>query len=226
MRILAIGDIHGCLPALQSLDEHLQFSAADTVITLGDYIDRGPDSAGVINYLITLSQRTNLIPLRGNHEIMMLEARSNIRFLHPWLSNGGNTTLQSYRASSFNDIPAEHWDFISNTLPYHELGNDFFVHANADPDLPLSQQSEDLLYWKHLNQPKPHSSGRRMICGHTSQKSGRILDLDHTVCIDTWAFGEGWLTCLNVKTGQYWQTRNNGELQTGHLPTKPSRTIG
>ena len=217
MRVFAIGDIHGCLTALQTLDKHLQFGPADLLITLGDYIDRGPQSSGVLEHLIGLRTRTNLIPILGNHEIMMLESRHNSRLLQPWLANGGGATLASYEARSFDDIPASHWEFMESCHPYHELDEDFFVHANTDPKLPLNQQNHEMLFWEHLDNPKPHVSGRRMICGHTSQKSGKVFNLGHILCIDTWACGTGWLTCLNPNTGEYWQANQQGELHELHL---------
>ena len=117
--------------------------------------------------------------------------------------------------SRLDDIPLLHWDFLESTLPYHETENHFFVHANADPDLPLADQSEFMLYWEPFGNPKPHISGKTMVCGHTSQKSGNILDVGHAVCIDTFAWDSGWLTCLDVDSGKYWQVRENGERQEG-----------
>ena len=218
MRHFAIGDIHGCSAALKRLDQELQFRPTDTVITLGDYIDRGPDSRGVIDYLIELRSRCHLITLRGNHEVMMLQARQDRDALMEWLSCGGDQTLASYNAATFDDIPQAHWDFLESTLPYHETARDFFVHANAYPDLSLPDQPDYMLYWEHLTDPAPHQSGRRMICGHTPQKSGQPLDFGHTVCIDTYAHGGGWLTCLETRTNVYWQATQTGDLRTDSLP--------
>lgn len=212
-RTIAIGDIHGCLTALEILDQHLQFDPGDLVITLGDYVDRGPDSAGVIEFLLKLSTRTRLITLRGNHEIMMLDSRHDPHVMQLWLANGGDATLASYSNLNMSRVPDTHWNFLENTRPYFKLESDFFVHANADPNLPLDKQSEDSLYWQHLGEQHPHVSGRRMICGHTSQKSGEVLDLGHTLCIDTWAFGNGWLTAFDVASHQYWQANQHGQLR-------------
>lgn len=89
MRQFAIGDIHGCLTALERLDRELCFQADDVVVTLGDYVDRGPDSCGVLDHLIALRSRCQLITLRGNHEVMMLGARDDRSILVPWLYCGG-----------------------------------------------------------------------------------------------------------------------------------------
>lgn len=218
MRKFAIGDIHGCLSALQVLDRELAFGDGDTVVTLGDYVDRGPDSRGVIDFLINLSNRCRLFALRGNHEIMMLEARVVSSWLASWLNCGGAATLASYGSNGIQDVPDSHWHFLAGTIPYQVSKHDFFVHANVLPDVSLEDQPDVNLFWEHL--PKevlPHISGRRMICGHTPQTSGLPLDLGHAVCIDTWAYGDGWLTCLEPATGDYWQANQQGELRRGTL---------
>ncbi len=218
MRLFAIGDIHGCLTALQALDRELAFSEDDTVVTLGDYVDRGPDSRGVIDFLLGLRMRCHLVALRGNHEIMMLQARYDRSMLFSWVACGGESTLESYGAAGFEDVPESHWDFLTGTERCYETEHDFFVHANVCPDLPLEEQPDDNLFWEHLGgSVRPHVSGRRMICGHTRQTPGLPLDLGHAVCIDTNACGGGWLTCLETESGIYWQANQQGELRRGCL---------
>lgn len=212
MRTLAIGDIHGCLNALTSLDNKLGFCKTDTVITLGDYVDRGPDSKGVIDFLLALRERTNLVTLLGNHEIMMLAGRNNRGARMDWCRVGGDTTLDSYAAETIDDIPAEHWEFLEGLEPYFESETHFFVHANAYPDVPLKNQPEYMLYWEFFDNPAPHQSGKTMVCGHTSQKSGQIKNIGHAICIDTNAHGGGWLTCLDAASGHYYQTNESGEF--------------
>ncbi len=217
MRLFAIGDIHGCADALRRLDQELVFGAADTVVTLGDYVDRGPDSRLVIDYLLELRTRCRLITLRGNHEVMMLRSRDDHSFFRNWLTYGGEEALVSYGTTTLDDIPAAHWDFIESTVSYHEEEHEFFVHANVLPDLPLAEQPEKTLFWAHFSASQPHVSGRRMICGHSAQKEGRPLDCGHAVCIDTFAYGGGWLTCLDVGTNAYWQASQHGDLRLGTL---------
>ena len=94
-RILAIGDIHGCAYALDALLRAVNPAPDDLVITLGDYVDRGLDSAGVLNRLIRLAQTHRLVALRGNHEEMMLNAREGDGPLALWLACGGEATLMS-----------------------------------------------------------------------------------------------------------------------------------
>lgn len=166
----------------------------------------------------SLRKRCHLVALRGNHEIMMLRARDDRSLLLNWIACGGETTLDSYGATRFLDVPGSHWDFIAGTARFHETEHDFFVHANVRPDLPLKDQPGYNLFWEHLGGAVArHVSGRRMICGHTPQTSGLPLDLGHAVCLDTHACGGGWLTCLETESGMYWQANQKGELRSGRL---------
>lgn len=219
MRTFAIGDIHGCQTALQVLDEELNFGADDVIVTLGDYVDRGPDSCGVIDHLLDLAKRATLVPLRGNHEVMMLNSRTDGRTLDAWKDCGGAETLASYGTTLLEDVPEHHWAFLESTLPWYETATDIFVHANLRAHLPLDQQSENVIYWERLIICHPHISGRRMICGHTPQHEGVPLNFGYAVGIDTYAYGTGWLTCLDVDSedGTYWQANQLGEFRTGKL---------
>ena len=217
MRLFAIGDIHGCYSALLALDVELKFDAQDVVVVLGDYVDRGPDSRLVIDHLMSLDQRTTLIPLLGNHEIMMLNARHDERAFADWNDAGGHVTLDSYKAQTMAGVPARHWNFLESCRRFHETEQDFFVHANARPDLALALQADDMLFWETFGNPSSHVSGRRMICGHTQQRSGKPLNVGHAVCIDTCAYGGGWLTCLEVHSGAYWQANQSSQVRTDML---------
>lgn len=212
-RHLAIGDIHGCITALTSLLETVELRHDDTIVTLGDYVDRGPDSRGVIDLLLELGNSCRHVALRGNHEIMMLDAREKKSWLGPWLSYGGEETLQSY-GGSFTGIPDTHFEFLETTLqPFHECDTHFFVHANAAPNVALADQSDPALYWQKYKDPGPHCSGKIMVCGHTPQKSGVPSSNGNAICIDTWAYGDGWLTCLDVESGTVWQANESGETR-------------
>ncbi len=226
MRYLAVGDIHGCYAALASLAAYVPFRPEDVVVTLGDYVDRGPDSHAVLDWLIDRKRRGNLVPLRGNHEIMMLGAREDADSFKSWLECGGDATLASYSPLDDNgrlaDVPDSHWSFLENeTLGWFEIESHFFVHANAYPDCSLEEQPEFMLYWEPFKDQSPHESGKIMICGHTPQRSGTPLDVGHAVCIDTWACGDGWLTCLDVGSGKYWQANQRGETRRGWLGEDP-----
>jgi serine/threonine protein phosphatase 1 len=219
-RHLAIGDVHGCITALTSLIDFVELRPDDTIITLGDYVDRGPDSRAVLDFVINLGKTHHLLPLRGNHEIMMLDSREKKSWFHAWVQYGGDATLLSYASTagttgSFADVPASHIDFLENELlPYYECKTHFFVHANADADKALDEQTEPTLYWRKYDDPQPHCSGKIMVCGHTAQRSGKPRSNEHSICIDTWAHGGGWLSCLDVKSGTVWQANESGDRRT------------
>jgi serine/threonine protein phosphatase 1 len=225
MRHLAIGDIHGCLTALNSLIEFCELRSDDLVILLGDYVDNGPHTAGVLDRLIALAADCQLVALRGNHDLVMLNARQDQQAFEAWLEKGGDLTLQSYglplRRERVDQIPPSHWDFLAGTLPYYELPGHFFVHANASAEIPLAEQTEQMLYWEKFDHPAPHQSGKVMACGHTSQRSGMPVNLGHAICIDTRVYDNGWLTCLDVDTGHLWQANQRGDTRRLHLDELP-----
>jgi serine/threonine protein phosphatase 1 len=176
----------------------------------------------VLDWLIDYKKRRRLIALRGNHEIMMLNAKRSGDAVEEWLRCGGRQTLASYngllRRAQLKDIPDKHWAFLETGLrDWFETETHFFVHANAYADCSLEDQPEFMLFWEHLNAPVPHQSGKIMICGHTPQTSGRPFNAGHAVCLDTNACRGGWLTCLDVASGQYWQANEQGQNQSGWL---------
>jgi serine/threonine protein phosphatase 1 len=214
-RTIAIGDIHGCSAALEALIKAIQPRTEDTTVTLGDYINRGPDTRGVLDRLIELGRSSCLIPILGNHDQKLLEAHSG---LHPttWLGMGGLVTLDSYGPSrDIALIPEEHFEFLEGCLDHHETGTHIFVHANYFHDIPMAEQPVSMLRWESLRDttPGPHVSGKAVIVGHTSQKGGDILDLGHLKCIDTYCYGGGWLTALEVNTGEVWQADREGNMR-------------
>ena len=225
MRTLAIGDIHGCLRALDALLEQVDPQRGDLLVTLGDYVDRGSDSKGVLDRLVALRACCRLVALQGNHDRMMLAGRQDPEHFREWLECGGKRTLEAYQAREdweafATAIPARHWRFLQDDcVPYHESDTHFFVHANVYPDLPLAEQPDYMLYWETLEAARwrPHESGKTMICGHSVQRSGRPLVLDHAICIDTWVYGDGWLTCLDVEAEVYWQANHRGETRMRNL---------
>jgi serine/threonine protein phosphatase 1 len=221
MRLLAIGDIHGCSTALAALLGIVQPSADDLVVALGDYVDRGPDSRGVLDRLLELRAKTRLVTLCGNHEQMMLEARVDPMVRESWLMYGGDATLESYatddRPAELSEVPQQHWEFLEQCRDWYETERHFFVHAGAAPDLPLDDQPIELLRWERFDDPPPHRSGKVMICGHTRQASGWPRNLGHAVCIDTWVYGPGWLTCLDVRSGAFWQANEIGQTRQADL---------
>ena len=220
-RILAVGDVHGCAFALDALLRAVQPTPDDLIVALGDYVDRGLDSAGVLNRLLRLDETHRLVCLRGNHEQMMMSAREGDAELSVWLACGGEATLMSYCPfddhGTLADVPDEHWQFLDRRcVDWFETAGHFFVHGGVVHDRPLDRQTELVLRWKTFDEVKPHVSGKVMVCGHTPQRGGRPKSLGHAVCIDTKAYDDdGWLTCLEVNTGRYWQANERGEVREG-----------
>ena len=214
-RTIAIGDIHGCVAALRTLLDEIGPSEQDKIVTLGDYVDRGPDSRGVIERLLMLEEECLLVPLIGNHEVMMLDALDQGgERLEWWLQCGGRQTVASY-GKSLRDVPKMHQEFLRGLRDFHETPSHIFVHANYDDDIPMDQQPRYLSLWEHLHlqEPAPHFSGKTVFVGHTPQRSGDILDLDHLVCIDTACAVGGWLTAIDVETREIWQADADGNLR-------------
>jgi serine/threonine protein phosphatase 1 len=174
----AVGDIHGCLKQLQQLIELCEMDAAShksTFVFLGDYIDRGPDSRGVIDFLIDLQKWSpdKIICLRGNHEDLLLSALDGEDAELNWLANGADATLHSYRASRAVDLPASHVDWVRSLPLFHDDGQRFFVHAGVHPDRLLDQQrSRDLLWIREPFLSSDKDYGRLVVHGHTPIKSG------------------------------------------------------
>jgi serine/threonine protein phosphatase 1 len=215
-RTIAIGDIHGCRAALEAILAAVEPGPADTIVTLGDYVDRGPDSRGVIERLLKLREQCRLVPLLGNHDEMMLNVHDGHWELYvDWLMFGGNATMESYDTERPEDLPLQHIEFLRNCRLVHETERHFFLHGNYRADVPLWQQPREIVLWESLKarQPGPHRSGKTAIVGHTSQKSGDILDLGYLKCIDTRCYGEGWLTALDVGSGEVWQADKGGAMR-------------
>ena len=215
-RLIAIGDIHGCSRALHTLLREIDLKPQDTLVTLGDYVDRGPDSAAVLEMMVDLVSRCRLVPLIGNHELMMvrgIEHRDEFDF---WQSCGGAATLASY-GGRISNIPSSHRMFLNHCVRYFEAENHFFVHANYDEMVPLAEQPDEILFWTHIQEipPGPHLSGKKAIVGHTPQADGEVNDMGHVCLIDTFCYGGGWLTAVEVNSAQVWQANDLGELRNG-----------
>jgi serine/threonine protein phosphatase 1 len=215
-RLIAIGDIHGCSAALRTILDAIEPQSDDTIVTLGDYIDRGPDSRGVIDCLLQLQSSCNLVPLLGNHDEMLIDIYNGREdLLGDWLLFGGEATLSSYGTSKPEKIPQNHIEFLEDCLLYHETEKYIFLHATYDPALPLERQTVQMLLWNKIRPtpPGPHCSGKTVIVGHTAQRNGEILDLGYLKCIDTCCYGEGFLTALDMQSGQIWQADKTGRMR-------------
>ena len=221
MRTLAIGDLHGCFDAMQELVKLAKITARDRVVWLGDFVDRGPDSSKIIECLRKLPPENNIF-LRGNHEIMMRNASRDLGSMRSWAGCGGDATWDSYIRDYGGDngiesVPQEHWKFIDSLMPCLETDSHIFVHASVDADLDMADQCDDTLYWGEFASIGPHVSGKHVICGHSSQKDGIPKSNSNATCIDTWACGDGWLTCLDVNSNRYFQAKQSGETRVDWL---------
>jgi len=213
-RLIAIGDIHGCAAALRALLAEIQPTQRDTLVTLGDYVDRGPNSPEVFELLIGLVSSCRFVPLLGNHELMMAQAFNSRSDFNMWLQFGGQSTLNSY-GGDIRNVPMHHRTFLNHCQRYHETDSFFFVHASYDPQLELASQPDDVIYWQHIEQdvPAPHVSNKIAIVGHTPQMDGEVRDLGHIKIVDTFCYGEGFLTAVDLTTGETWQARADGTLR-------------
>ncbi len=174
-RILAIGDIHGCDVALETLLPTLEITPDDSVVVLGDVVDRGPGSRQVVERLLQLGEECRLVFILGNHEEMLLAAVEKGESVEAWLRYGGTATLFSYGGDP-RKIPPAHLEFLRSGIDYWETADELFIHANLDPVKQLDEQTAEWLRWTHLSGHEvPHSSGKRIVCGHTPQKQGLPL---------------------------------------------------
>lgn len=223
MRTLAVGDIHGCRNALVALMKAVKPTKEDRLIFLGDYVDRGPDSKGVIDWILKHREKRETITLRGNHEKMMMDSRGSYFDLTLWMPSGGEATFKSYGIESNRAwthlVPEEHWSFLEQTARWFETDSHIYVHASLDPERDLADQADEALFWLKLDSMrKRHKSGKTIVCGHTRQSSGEILNIGHAICIDTAACGGQWLTCVDAEAGRFWQANESGKTRNGKIP--------
>jgi serine/threonine protein phosphatase 1 len=222
MLTYSIGDIHGRLDLLEKIIP-LIFEDADIknpedgaeIIFLGDYIDRGPDSKGVVDYIIDLQKNildhdspiNKVTTLRGNHEDFLIEAfRGNRSAQENWVYNGGWQCLESYGYTKdtlkFQDLfSKEHEEFYLNTKLYYQVDHVVFVHAGLDPSLTLEEQSEQTLIWSRRSNAYDgeFEGGYFVVHGHTPLDNKPSV-LSSQINIDTGAVFGGALTCCIIDT--------------------------
>ena len=197
-RTLIIGDIHGCLELLKRLMDRVKWQPdQDRLIFLGDYIDRGPDSKGVIDFLLQLMRESEKVQcLMGNHESMFLDFLSGVD-ISTFLINGGEDTLRSYYFDGETIIPPEHIHFLKNLQILLEVQNYCTVHAGLKPGLQIKDQSIDDMIW--IREPFIYSKydfGKKIIFGHTVFYNPLVMD--NKIGLDTGAVYGNKLTCLEL----------------------------
>ena len=208
-RTYAIGDIHGCLDKLERLVERCRSDAKDATpkfVFLGDLIDRGPDSRGVVAYLMDFQRRQpdRTICLCGNHEDMALHAIDDPSQTAQWvIRNGGRQALASYGALTPSELPRDHVAWIRALPTHHDDGLRFFVHAGVDPSRPLNfQDRHDLLWMREPFLSDTRDFGRFIVHGHTPLKDGKPDLRTNRVNVDTAAVLGGPLTAAIFDDGK------------------------
>jgi len=219
----AVGDIHGCKDALENLMCRVDEVAdgSESIVFLGDYIDRGTESQQVLTWLFEMTQTfpDKFYCLMGNHERMLIDfiddpAGPGAR----WLKNGGLETLASFGVSSGNRkmdatmsievandleaaMPSGMQDWV-RALPLHwTSGNVHCVHAAMSPLRPVQDQREDVLLWGHPDFfTKPRHDGSFVVHGHTIVKQATVTG--HRIEVDTGAYRTGRLSAVRVADGQ------------------------
>ena len=209
MGLIAIGDIHGCALTLDRLLDRLQPNGTDHLVFVGDYIDRGPDSKGVIDRLLDLREHHRCTFLRGNHEAFMLDYLNQID-LDLWYTNGGLATLNSYRRDGHN-IPEAHIDFVRETELFFDTEAFFFVHAGLKPTLGiahnLERYGEEVFLWERSHLDAPLLAWEKpVVCGHTPRpepvNQDRLIAID-TGCVYNWHPNLGRLTAVRLPEREF-----------------------
>ena len=195
----AIGDIHGALHKLQDLLARCESHAAGQprrYVFLGDYVDRGPDSAGVVRVLREITTNVpDVVALMGNHEAMLLAAVDGALEPVHWLGQGGATTLASYGVAQARELPRDDVDWLRGLPLFYDDGQRLFVHAGIDPRFPLDAQDDNDLLW--IRDPflaDTRDYGRLIVHGHTPLLSGMPDLRANRLNLDTGAVFGGPLT--------------------------------
>lgn len=188
MSLIAIGDVHGCPLSMDALFDRIQPTKDDTLVFIGDYIDRGPDSKGVIDRLLTLQDEYTCVFLRGNHEELLLGYLDRGEY-DLWAINGGIQTLASYGIHGEGvSLPEEHVDFVRSTLLYYETDEFFFVHAGIRPTMTVAEnlaENDPMVFlWERGHLKASHTPWEKtVVCGHTPVSDP--VDRPHLINVDT-----------------------------------------
>jgi serine/threonine protein phosphatase 1 len=225
IRIYAVGDLHGRVDLLDRLltnidDDLASFPVQRALhIFLGDYVDRGPGSRFVLDRLVARGQTHEVVFLKGNHELFLLDFLRNPEVLKHWRQYGGLDTLMSYgvvapfnpsaeqlaalAAALYKAMPDAHLQFLDQLQTSFTCGDYFFVHAGVRPSVALAEQDEkDLLWIRDEFLQYPHGFGKIIVHGHTPVTQADIRP--NRINIDTGAYATGLLTCLILEADKKW----------------------
>lgn len=212
-RRIIIGDVHGYYQGLITLVKEIAPTSEDEVYFLGDLIDRGPQSAQVVEFV----KENNYPCLLGNHEQMLLTALSSNfnsnQTIQAWLYSGGHATINSYQATK---IPQEHLDWFGSLPTYFDLGDVWLTHAGVDPKKSVSEQTAEELCWirdEFHSMESPYFIDKLIIVGHTitftlpGVAPGQLAQGRGWLDIDTGAYHprSGWLTGLDITNNLVYQ---------------------
>ncbi len=210
MKILTIGDIHGCINQFKALLDKTGVTKKDKLILLGDYIDRGPDSKGVLDMILELiNTGYQVTPLLGNHEKMMLDAEKSEEAMAIWIRNGGGETLYSFNCKSILEIPPVYLNLLKKMPFYHGHEDFLFVHAGFNERSETPFLDKDSLLWIRKEEyTSSHFKNKTIVHGHTPspltylkkqlEQKPNVINLD-TGCVYKNRYGLGNLSalCLN-----------------------------
>ena len=197
-RTYIIGDIHGCLEMLKRLIDKIDWQPEqDRLIFLGDYIDRGADSKGVVDYVLQLLETSSHVRcLKGNHESLFLDYLNGEDY-STFLMNGGKNTLASYESDDTTGISPKHMSFYESLETMIELDDYYVVHAGFRPEVEMAEQSEEDFQW--IREPfifSEYDFGKRVIFGHSPFYEPLVMD--NKIGLDTGAVFGNRLTCLEI----------------------------
>jgi serine/threonine protein phosphatase 1 len=198
-KIICVGDIHGELGKLKRLFSKFVINEDDEIVFLGDYIDRGSNPRGVIDFVINLQKKYNVVCLLANHERFATEsiANPNSPIVNSWVQNGGTSTMANYNWN-LDELDHVHGDWLRSLKLIHETEDHIFVHGYLRHDKDVDEQDEDSCLWGRFDAIRPHKSGKTVVVGHTVQYGGHT-DLGYKVCIDTGSFKpEGYITAMII----------------------------
>ena len=212
MRTIAIGDVHGQLAALNELFVQIEQTGWDRLVFLGDYIDRGPDSKGTIDFIRSLQGAhgsDKVVAIKGNHEDMCLHAFSQYDVNDSELGaafyyNGGDSTLDSFKAAGFSGIPQDYLDWMKALPVRYEDENAHYIHAGALPGLPIDEQEDSDLLWERDTFLKTEYMWDKVVIhGHTPME--QVVERPNIISIDTGAgYGDA-LSAICVETKEIMQ---------------------
>jgi serine/threonine protein phosphatase 1 len=233
-RLFAIGDVHGNPAELETLLAGLPLAAGDVVCFVGDYIDRGRDSKGVIDLLLEARRRTDVgwVFLKGNHEDMCLSFLGRPgNWGESWLPNGGAAAIRSYGVDARAEpavvegaMPESHLAFLEGLERSHRWGGYLFVHAGIRPDVPWERQTDEDLFWiREEFLRRPHGMPETIVFGHTPGRQV-LVDLPYKIGIDTGLVYGGALTALELPDRVLHQVAaGERQVRRGSLPASRLR---